>query len=161
MMHDTDYDARKDDGATGGRSGYHEECLEVLKCVMLFDAQNSSLRMMLRSSLMNSPANWMQTGQRSRSGLFTSTLFGGCTKVTHGVAKELPITISSKKPAYGDSKGRLDVTGCACMCSEWVLITLLNSLLKGGQTLFIVCFSSRVEQKCGNVQKGRRIAPPS
>lgn len=50
---------------------------------------------------MNSPANWMHTGQRSRSGLFGSTLFGGCTKVTHGTAKVLLSTISSRNTLCG------------------------------------------------------------
>lgn len=59
---------------------------------------------------MNSPANWMHTGQRSRSGLLGSTLFGGCTKDTHGVAKVLPSTISRRNTLCGgDRRGRLHI----------------------------------------------------
>ena len=50
---------------------------------------------------MNSPANWMHTGQRSRFGFLGSALFGGCTKLTHGVAKVLPSTISRRNALCG------------------------------------------------------------
>ena len=53
---------------------------------------------------MNSPANWMHKGQRSRSGLLGSTLFGGRTKDTHGVAKVPPSTISSRNALCGGNR---------------------------------------------------------
>lgn len=54
--------------------------------------------------MINSPANWMHTGQRSRSGFLGSTLFGGCTKDTHGVAKVLLSTISSRNTLCGGNR---------------------------------------------------------